>query len=94
MRTQYLRLSAYLCNKCHSPVVAGSLSVRESEISKESDVRMIGALCLSCGHRQQRPSGPGIARELPPIEWEPVDAIDARHLATAFADALHRSEVH
>ena len=39
MKIQYLHLSAYSCDKCTGPVVAGSLAVRENEISKETDIR-------------------------------------------------------
>ena len=52
MRKQYLHLSAYPCDACAGPVIAGSLAVRENEISKETDIRPVGAICLSCGHRQ------------------------------------------
>ena len=34
MRKQYLHLSAYSCERCSGPVVAGSLAVRESETRK------------------------------------------------------------
>jgi hypothetical protein len=39
MRTQYLHLSAYPCDDCKGPVVSGWLAVRESEVSKETDIR-------------------------------------------------------
>jgi DNA-directed RNA polymerase subunit RPC12/RpoP len=52
MRKQYLHLSAYSCERCSGPVVAGSLAFRESEISKETEIKQVGAICLSCGHRQ------------------------------------------
>ncbi len=57
MRTHYLHLSAYSCDNCGGPVVAGSIAVRENEISKETDVREVGAICLSCGHRQSNRTG-------------------------------------
>jgi hypothetical protein len=43
MRNQYLHLSAYLCDLCAEPVIAGSLGVRESEISKESGDQFSGS---------------------------------------------------
>jgi hypothetical protein len=58
MKKQYLHLSVYFCDKCEGPVVSGSVAVRENEISKETDVREIGAICLSCGHRQSKPALP------------------------------------
>ncbi len=70
MRRQYLHLSAYSCNKRRGPVISGSTAVRESEISKETDIREVGAICLSCGHRQSNATGPVLARHFLPIEWE------------------------
>lgn len=92
MKKQYLHLSAYPCDKCASPVVAGSLSVRENEISNETEVRLLGAICLSCGHRQNKAPGPGHSRCLSPIDWETVSVIEAGHLTTAFVESAHRAE--
>jgi hypothetical protein len=94
MRKQYLHLSAYLCDKCHGPVVSASLAVRENAISKETDIRQVGAICLSCGHRQDKATEPARARHLLPMEWAPTDAIKASHLTTAFVEALNRTELH
>jgi hypothetical protein len=52
--------------------VAGSTAVRENEISKEIDIRQVGAICLSCGHRQDKATEPARVRQLPPIAWEPA----------------------
>jgi hypothetical protein len=93
MRKQYLHLSAYPCDTCAGPVVAGSLAVRENEISKETDIRQVGAICLSCGHRQSTATAPARARHLLPMEWATVSAIDARHLTTAFVETLNRAEL-
>ena len=68
MRKQYLHLSAYSCDQCDGPVVAGSLAVRENEISKETDIRALGEMCLSCGHRSN------FTRHFLPVEWQPVKA--------------------
>ena len=94
MRRQYLHLSAYPCDSCAGPVVAGSLAVRENEISKETDIRQVGAICLSCGHRQDKATGLGVTRYFPPAHWEAADAIDAVHITTAFVEALNRAEIH
>jgi len=94
MRKQYLHLAAYACDVCAGPVIAGSVAVRENEISKETDIRQVGAMCLSCGHRQTGPTEPGSARHLLPIEWDPVSANGARHLTTAFLEAINRAELH
>ena len=94
MRKQYLHLSVYPCDMCASPVIAGSLAVRENEISKETEIRPIGALCLSCGHRQNGAIHLERVRHFPPIEWEPVSATVADHLTIAYAEALNRAELH
>jgi hypothetical protein len=94
MRKQYLHLSAYACDVCAGPVVAGAVAVRENEISKETDIRQVGAICLSCGHRQSGPTEPARTHHLLPIEWNPVSAKGAEHLTTATAEALNRAELH
>lgn len=74
MRKQYLHLSAYSCDQCDGPVVTGSLAVRENEISKETDIRALGEMCLSCGHRQQHAGNAKFTRHFLPVEWQPVKA--------------------
>lgn len=77
MKKQYLHLSAYSCDKCAGPVIAGSIGVRENEISKETDIRGVGAICLSCGHRQSKATAPCATRSFPPMQWEFTKAIAA-----------------
>lgn len=94
MKKQYLHLSAYSCDKCHGPVVSACFAVRENAISKETDIRQVGAICLSCGHRQHAATGTAAVRHFSPVEWEPGDAIDLRNLTTAFVEALNRADLH
>jgi hypothetical protein len=94
MRKQYLHLSAYACDVCAGPVIAGAVAVRENEISKETDIRQVGAICLTCGHRQGGPTEPARVHHLLPIEWEPGIASGAGHVTTAYAEALNRAELH
>jgi len=77
MKQQYLHLSAYSCDKCAGPVIAGSVAVRENEISKETEIHEVGAICLSCGHRQSKATEPGLTRSFPPTRWESVKVVDA-----------------
>ncbi|MGD1022050.1 MAG: hypothetical protein ABR880_04650 [Candidatus Sulfotelmatobacter sp.] len=93
MKKQYLHLSVYPCDTCSGPVVAGSTAARENEISKETDIRQVGAICLSCGHRQDKATEPARASHMLPIAWEPVEAISARSLKGAFVEALNRVEL-
>lgn len=92
MRKQYLHLSAYPCDKCRGPVVSASLAVRENEISKETDIRQVGANCLSCGHRQPSTTGMVAVRQFSPVEWQP--ATDLRNLTSALVEALNRADLH
>lgn len=94
MRTQYLHLSAYSCDKCNGPVISGSLAVRENEISRETDIRQVGAICLSCGHRQNQPTEPERAHQFFPTEWVPGCAIETRPLAPAYVKVPNRAEIH
>jgi hypothetical protein len=94
MKKQYLHLSAYPCDTCAAPVIAGTLAIRENEISKETDIRPVGAICLSCGHRPSTATAPARVRHLLPIEWAPADGVETSQLATAFVDALNRPELH
>jgi hypothetical protein len=94
MKKQYLHLSAYPCDACAGPVVAGSLGVRENEISRETDIRQVGAICLSCGHRQCAATEPARARHLMPMEWTPADPVKASSLTNALVEALHGAEPH
>ena len=94
MRKQYLHLSAYPCDVCAGPVISGSLGVRENEISKETNIRHVGAICISCGHRQTAVTGPARARHMMPMEWTPADEVKTSGLTTAFVEALNRADLH
>ena len=94
MKTQYLHLSVYPCDACTGPVISGSTAVRENEISKEIDILQVGAICLSCGHRQDKATEPARACHVLPIAWETVGEVPARSLKGAFVEALNRAELH
>ena len=91
MRKQYLHLSVYLCGKCMGPVVSGSLAVRENEISKATDIRQVGAICLSCGRRQSKGDEAEVTRNFPPVPWESMKVIDVSRTSTAFREMLSRA---
>jgi hypothetical protein len=93
MRRQYLHVSAYSCDMCQGPVVSGWTTVRENEISKETDIRDVGAICLSCGHRQSRATDPGVTRDFPPVQWDATNAILPEHLVSAYFAAANREEL-
>jgi hypothetical protein len=93
MRKYYLRLSAYSCDKCEGPVVSGSTAVRENEISKETEIRQVGAICLSCGHRQSKATGPGVTRDFPPVQWNATKVVEPEHLVSAYFEEVDREEL-
>jgi hypothetical protein len=94
MKKHYLHLSVYRCDKCQGPVASGSLAVRENEISKETEKQEVGAICLSCGHRQSAPTELTRTRHLPPMDWPPADAINSSYSTTTFLEALNREDQH
>lgn len=69
MKTKYLHISAYFCDKCEGPVIAGSFGTRETEITRESDLTPVGAVCLACGNKQSQRLDSNIARQFAPLEW-------------------------
>ena len=91
MRKQYLHLSVYSCDKCDGPVVAGSLAVRENEISKETEIRQVGAICVSCGHRHGKTMVLGMSRQFPPVRWEFAKGVEVPPLPTDFQEIAERT---
>jgi hypothetical protein len=69
MRKQYLHITAYRCERCKGPVVAGSLGVRETAISRETKVQLLAGICLACGNKQDRLPDSSPARNFLPVEW-------------------------
>ena len=97
MKAYYLHLRAFPCDLCQGPVVAGSTAVREREIEKETEITQVGAICLSCGHRQSEATAPGRTRDFPPVLWEFPKAPTAPvigHTASAYREMLNREELH
>jgi hypothetical protein len=93
MKKHYLHLSAYPCDNCAGPVIAGSTAVRENEISRETDVQKLGMpVCLSCGHRQEAATEPARVRHLLPIAWDAVAKTDNRLPTAVFVEALNRAQ--
>jgi hypothetical protein len=67
--THYLHLSAFPCEKCNGPVIAGSLGTRLDDITQEVDIRSIGAACITCGFRPERITGPSVDHQFRPVPW-------------------------
>jgi len=68
--TYYLHLSAFPCEKCNGPVIAGSLGTRHDHISKETDIRKIGAACIACGFAPELMIEPAPEHCFRPVEWK------------------------
>jgi len=77
MTKQFLHLSAYPCERCEGPFVSGSLAVRESEISKESDLREVGCNLLVVLHKQSAAAARSVTRRFPAVEWEPSLTVES-----------------
>lgn len=48
-------------------MVAGSLGIRQGDITREIDARYIGSVCLFCGNKQDKKTAP--LRHFFPVEW-------------------------
>lgn len=94
MKKNYLHLSVYRCDKCQGPVVAGSVATRETEISRETEEREVGAICLSCGNRQSSADDGVPVRHLLPMDWPPAGGVQTNKLVADFAAAINRPELH
>jgi hypothetical protein len=68
--THYLHLYAFPCDKCSGPVIVGSLGTRETDLSKETAISGIGAVCLACGCRPETLKEPLVGHCFRPVEWE------------------------
>jgi hypothetical protein len=81
--THYLHLSAFACEKCKGPVIAGFMGTRHDDISKETDIRNVGATCLACGFRPEILLEPSVEHHFRPIEWNCTVQNCAQPLSTA-----------
>jgi hypothetical protein len=94
MREHYLHVFAYSCDKCGGPVISGSTGVRENEISNETDIREVGAICLSCGHRQANATAPGGTRNFPPVQWDAPRDTGHGTSGERYFEVANREELH
>jgi len=68
----YLHLSAFPCAKCNGPVVVGWMGTRHDELSKETNIRPVGAACIACGFMPQTMIEPSVGHHFRPVEWKSV----------------------
>lgn len=68
--THYLHLSAFPCEKCNGPVIAGSMGTRHDDISQETDITKIGAACIACGFQPVIWKDPAVNHQFRPVEWK------------------------
>ncbi len=69
MKTHYLSLSAFACIECNGPVISGSISTRENEIERSTDIRQIGSICLACRKQYGLLPMSRAIRHIAPFEW-------------------------
>jgi hypothetical protein len=92
MRSQYLHLRAFPCNICRGPVVSGSTAVRETDLQRETEIKEIGSICLSCGYRQTEATQPNSTRHFAPVLWN-VAAVTRDFMVSAYLETLSRAEL-
>lgn len=68
--THYLHISAFPCEKCNGPVIAGWLGTRHDDISQETNIRKVGAACISCGFMSEAIAEPSVDHRFRPVEWK------------------------
>jgi len=68
--THYLHIFAFRCAKCNGPVIVGSLGTRPDNISREIDVRDIGAVWLACGFKPEIMADPDVEHRFRPVQWK------------------------
>ena len=66
----YLHLSAFPCQQCNGPVIAGWMGTRDDGISQETNVRKVGAACIACGFRPETIPAPAVGLCFRPAEWK------------------------
>jgi len=94
MRRHYLHVRAYPCDECKGPVISASMAVRETEISKETEARQLGAICLSCGHKQAPATGAANIRDFPPVQWDAEASERTDNRVSAYVEESNREELH
>jgi hypothetical protein len=67
--THHLHLAAFVCAQCNGPVIAGFMGTRYDDISQETDIRDVGAVCLACGFRPEILMEPSVNHHFRPIQW-------------------------
>jgi hypothetical protein len=67
---RYLHLMAVPCGKCNGPVVAGWIGTRKDDITQETDITGMGAICILCGSRPEALIDRSQACHFRPVEWE------------------------
>jgi len=92
MRSQYLHLHVFPCNICRGPVVSGSTAVRESDIQRETEIKEVCAICLSCGYRQTEATEPDSTRRFPPVLWD-APPVSRDFMVSAYLETLSRAEL-
>ena len=81
MRTHYLHLFAFTCIKCNGPVISGYVATRETDIQRESDIRQVGSVCLSCGKRYGSLPLSHKVRHIAPFEWHTTEPAKMKVIA-------------
>jgi hypothetical protein len=66
----YLHLVAFPCAKCKGPVILGWIGTRADDISNETEIKKVGAVCLACGRCPETLIDPLEVSHFRPVQWE------------------------
>ncbi len=88
MRTHYLHLCVFACIACNGPVISGSTATKETEIQRETDIKQIGTVCLSCGKRYGSLPISRTVRHIAPFEWNSAELADRNETSIQEAAAV------
>lgn len=67
--THHLHIFAVRCAKCNGPAIVGSLGTRQDDISREINIRQLGAICLVCGFKPEVVAEPSMEHRFRPVPW-------------------------
>jgi hypothetical protein len=92
--TLLLHLLAVPCDQCRGPVILGWIGTRKDDISRETGIKGLGAVCLSCGCRPKTLIDPLHACHFRPVQWEwtiekKLEATDREPPSSLFSDPNH-----
>ncbi len=66
----YLHIAVSRCKQCQGPLIDGWAGTKNSDIERETEIKPIGLMCLSCGAQPERTTSRDAEVFFRPVEWE------------------------